>query len=45
MANHLPKKTKAKIKRRDKKRRKKMNVSGQSVVGLKKLIEKKSKKH
>jgi len=44
MANHLPKKTAAKIKRRDKKRKKKMPVSGKSVFRLKETIEKKSRK-
>ncbi|MFC1721900.1 hypothetical protein ACFL0Z_03230 [Patescibacteria group bacterium] len=44
MPNHLPKKTAAKIKRREKKRKTKMKVSGKSVIELKKLIDKKSKR-
>ncbi len=39
----LPKKTAAKIARRDKKRAKKMAVSGRSVITLKRLIDRKSR--
>jgi len=38
----LPKKVAAKIKRRDKKRAKKMAVSGRSVLTLKRLIDRKT---
>jgi hypothetical protein len=38
----LPKKVAAKIKRRDKKRTRPMAVSGQSVMSLKRLIDRKS---
>jgi hypothetical protein len=43
MSNHLPKKTSAKIKRREKKRHPKMAISGQSVFKLKRIIDEKSR--
>ncbi len=42
--NHLPKKTKARLKRRENKRKNRMKVSGKSVFELKKIIDKKAKK-
>ncbi|MFC1618212.1 hypothetical protein ACFL2B_02955 [Patescibacteria group bacterium] len=42
--NHLSKKTKSKIKSREKKRRKKMGVTGKGVFEIKQIIDKKTKK-
>jgi len=39
----MRKKLKNKIKKREAKRKKRMKISGRSVIGLKKIIDKKSK--